>query len=462
MGRIRKWSAGDHGGVGRISVLQNMEKSDEAERLLKEIHSRVEPLMKEHKWYLPELCEFFPTNECLLGVNWNAGDKICIRLRPSYDKNSFLDMDDSLIPTMLHELTHNHRGPHDDEFFRFLEKLTDEYHDLRRKRYIAYAGNGQRLGSTGLRNGSINIREARVKRQQELERQKQVLGRGGRLGGSGPARPSPATIAKAAERRMRATKGCGGDDSHGHPGGADRAHQPPEIVAEVERAARESIFIDLTTDSDNSDVEVLPSDPKKAKSSGSSSSASPAPAARSSSSTASTSTLASVSTREKRGATRLRTTRDRNNDDEDSSASDLEIVSEKPATKVPIKGRLRPRPSPQARRSNASSSASKLRSTVSTPPKGGSRRPKSAAAAAAALPPSPKDWVCSKCTLMNDATTTQCEACSATLAPIRPLKASMALFAGDGWNCNQCLTINEHTYWSCSFCGVIKTSSARG
>lgn len=45
-----------------------------------------------------------------LGININRGQKICIRLRPANDPNSFLPLEEELIGTMLHELTHNHRG----------------------------------------------------------------------------------------------------------------------------------------------------------------------------------------------------------------------------------------------------------------------------------------------------------------------------------------------------------------
>lgn len=110
-------------------------------------------------------------------------------------------MEESLIPTMLHELTHNYRSPHDAEFFRFLEVLTDEFHTYRKQRFLAWSGIGQRVGA-GLRSGSVNVREARVKNQQEIARQQKLLGRGGRLGGSGPAMPSPATIAEVSERNQ--------------------------------------------------------------------------------------------------------------------------------------------------------------------------------------------------------------------------------------------------------------------
>lgn len=391
-----------------------MENPQKARELLTEIHLLVKPIMKKHGWYLEELCEFFPKNECLLGVNWNAGAKICIRLRPSHDKYSFLDMEESLIPTMLHELTHNHRGPHDAEFFRFLQVLTDEFHTYRKQRFLAWSGVGQRVGA-GLRPGSVNVREARVRHQQEIARQQKLLGRGGRLGGSGPATPSPAAIAEAAERRIRATKGCGGLGAHG---------QGPEVAAEVERAARESVYIDLTTESDDPDIEIVPNLGKKAKPR----TANPTTGKHDKIRRASTCAAA----------------------DAESSDSDIEIISEKPAAKKQVV-------QPKSRR--LAETASKRRNTPSAPQKARSPRQRSVTLA----PLSPKKWKCSRCNLVNDATTTTtCTACSASLAPIRPLKASQALFRGDAWNCHLCSMINEHNFWSCRSCGTIKLNSARG
>ncbi|GAA5861274.1 hypothetical protein JCM3774_002250 [Rhodotorula dairenensis] len=418
-----------------------MPNPEKAREILTEIHALVKPVMKAHKWYLPQLCEFFPRNECLLGVNWNAGDKICIRLRPSYDKNSFLSMEDSLIPTMLHELTHNYRGPHDDKFYKFLEGLTDEYYTWRRQRFLAFSDPGNVLGAGRPRGGPVSVREARVKHQQNMQALKNVLGRGGRLGGSGPAKLSPAAIAEAAERRIRrATTGCGGHGAN---------DQSPAIAAEVERAARASIYIDLTTesdDSDESDVEVVSGPVKKEHTA--SPSASPV-VGRSVSPADSEATLASTSKGQKRRHGRGP---DANFDGGESSDSDIEIVSEKPATtktKAPSMPRHRQGP----------------RQAVTPTPKA-RRRPVRVA------PPSPKKWACSDCTLINEATTTTCAACGASLAPIRPLKASLALFEGDGWVCpnprsdydptDKCGTINEHSKWMCSKCHFIKQESARG
>lgn len=175
--------------------------------------------MKLHGWYLPLLAEAFPQQKNLYGTpaispvvsagperlkaflpltgyNVNGGKEIHLRLRPPFDDKSFLPLEDSLIPTMLHELTHNHRGPHDEIFFSFLEKLTDELAAYQKHGFFGFAGRGQRLGA-GLRAplGGEDVRAARIKHLQRVERMRKLLEKGGRLGGEGPKRITSATIA---------------------------------------------------------------------------------------------------------------------------------------------------------------------------------------------------------------------------------------------------------------------------
>ena len=227
---------------------------------------------------------------------------------------------------------------------------------------------------------------------------------------------------QAAERRLRATKGCGGLGAHG---------QRPEVAAEVERAARESVYIDLTTESDDPDIEIVPKLTKKAKSRAANPRGSPSKSGK----------------QRKIGRASTRAA------DAELSGSDIEIISEKPAAKkqmVQSKSRRLTEPGLAA--------SKRRRNTPSTPQKARSPRQRSITLA----PPSPEKWTCSKCTLINAATTSKCAACSASLAAIRPLKASHALYEGDGWSCHLCSTINEHSYWSCRSCRSIKLSSARG
>ena len=47
------------------------------------------------------LCEFKPKNGRLLGVNWNRGAKICLRLRDAHNSSHLLPYE-SVLATMLH------------------------------------------------------------------------------------------------------------------------------------------------------------------------------------------------------------------------------------------------------------------------------------------------------------------------------------------------------------------------
>ena len=62
---------------------------------------------------------------CLLGYNENAGHAISLRLRTD-DLLAFRSYD-SIINTLLHELSHNLVGPHNDDFWRVFADLKKEY-----------------------------------------------------------------------------------------------------------------------------------------------------------------------------------------------------------------------------------------------------------------------------------------------------------------------------------------------
>lgn len=72
------------------------------------------------------------------------------------DPYSFLPMDDCLIGTMLHELTHNVRSPHDTLFYAQLDKLQDEYDKLRATGYDGegFYSEGRAMGALILESTS--------------------------------------------------------------------------------------------------------------------------------------------------------------------------------------------------------------------------------------------------------------------------------------------------------------------
>ena len=74
----------------------------EALKTLRKIASLVKPIMRQRGWKVGILTEFYPPEKNLLGLNWNRGQKICLRLRYPYDERQFLPLED-VVDTMLHE-----------------------------------------------------------------------------------------------------------------------------------------------------------------------------------------------------------------------------------------------------------------------------------------------------------------------------------------------------------------------
>ncbi|KAF9579648.1 hypothetical protein BGW38_004015, partial [Lunasporangiospora selenospora] len=113
--------------ISNITVLTSKRNHEEALCILQRVARMVRPVMKAHGWKIHTLAEFYPKH--LLGMNTNRGYKIQLCLRSHMDETTFLPWDD-ILGTMLHELTHNIRGPHDELFYKALDNLNDEYDRL--------------------------------------------------------------------------------------------------------------------------------------------------------------------------------------------------------------------------------------------------------------------------------------------------------------------------------------------
>lgn len=138
------------------------------------------------------MVEIYPKQQSLLGFNVNRGQKIALRLRHASSQHDFLDQE-SIIETMLHELAHNMRGPHDDVFFQHLDTLTQDWYELQRNSSHSLPGlgfltEGARLGGGNL----VTPTMARQKAAEMAERRKRLAelmedGAGRRLGGITPS-----------------------------------------------------------------------------------------------------------------------------------------------------------------------------------------------------------------------------------------------------------------------------------
>jgi hypothetical protein len=84
--------------------------------------------MADKKWSVGELIELTPFEASILGYNRNAGQLIALRLRTD-DLSGFRHYD-SVRKVLLHELTHNVWGDHDDNFHALNRQLNKDVVNL--------------------------------------------------------------------------------------------------------------------------------------------------------------------------------------------------------------------------------------------------------------------------------------------------------------------------------------------
>jgi DNA-dependent metalloprotease WSS1 len=194
---------------------QHRYRAPEALHTLRKIASLVKPVMRQRNWRVSVLCEFYPEEPNLLGLNINRGQKICIRLRYPGDERQFLPVED-VVDTMLHELCHNVHGPHDEHFHALWNQLRDEHEALVRKGYTGegFLSEGKKLGGSGY----LPMHEARRRARAAAEKRKALtVGSGQKLGGAPVMRGMDIrkVIADAAQRRITVTKGCASGTDQG-------------------------------------------------------------------------------------------------------------------------------------------------------------------------------------------------------------------------------------------------------
>ncbi|KAG7664197.1 uncharacterized protein J8A68_002260 [[Candida] subhashii] len=211
--------------IGRIGSLNRYPDKEYANSLLHDVAKLVAPIIHENNFKVGTLCEMFPNDPNLLGLNVNRGQKILLRLRYHSNDRSFYPMSD-IVGTFLHELTHNLYGAHDQKFYDFLDKLKKRFEEIQYGggANMNYRCEEERLGSKY--DAFSNAATIRDKRLKELSKPKykaevRVLGSGSSLG-PGKARPTNTgpidpvqkqrqlrlLMLEAAERRQRDSKWC--------------------------------------------------------------------------------------------------------------------------------------------------------------------------------------------------------------------------------------------------------------
>lgn len=196
--------------VSKVGALNRYPDMEAARELLMDALKLVAPVINAHKFKVGTLCEMFPKNPNLLGLNVNRGQKILVRLRYHSNDTQFYPIGD-IVGILLHELTHNVHGPHDNKFYTLLDQLKTEFDQSQYKSATAggYRCEEQRLGRSTLETRYMSLREKRLKAFADLPKLKQETRVLGGITTTLHKNADPKKLAlEAAERRLQDSKWC--------------------------------------------------------------------------------------------------------------------------------------------------------------------------------------------------------------------------------------------------------------
>ncbi|KAG0513222.1 hypothetical protein BDA96_10G083400 [Sorghum bicolor] len=230
---------GDLHKVWEVRALKTKPDAAAARATLDRVARQVQPIMRRHKWRVKVLSEFSPRNPRLLGLNVGGGVEVKLRLRRAGRDHDFIPYEE-VLDTMLHELCHNQRGPHDAQFYKLWDELRKECEELVSK---GITGTGQGFDGTGRRVGGFTVhppppslRQATLAAAQKRARNGALLPSGPRkLGGNSEIMSALSPVqaaAMAAERRMYDDLWCGSHDQSGIDDSDDVIilQEPPNLV----------------------------------------------------------------------------------------------------------------------------------------------------------------------------------------------------------------------------------------
>lgn len=202
---------GDSYGFGKVEVLPSLPQRERAQALLERLASDAGVLraMKKRGWRVGALREMLPEGRvgvdpvCVLGYNVGRGSEIRLRLRTD-DMRGFRGLPE-LMHVLAHELAHNVRDEHDNEFKEVMRQVEREMKD------VDWRGAGGRFVDDGV--------SARAQTTADVVRD---VGRGGegglgdsegrRLGGGGGV----SRLVEEAERRRDTGRRPGSPNENGN------------------------------------------------------------------------------------------------------------------------------------------------------------------------------------------------------------------------------------------------------
>ncbi|KAJ9669072.1 hypothetical protein H2201_000898 [Coniosporium apollinis] len=195
--------------------LAYLPRANEALHTLRKAASIVKPIMRMRGWKVGTLSEFFPEEPALMGLNVNQTQRILLRLRHPGDASQFMPFE-QVVDTLLHELSHIVRGPHDAIFHKLWNELRDEYQTLIARGYTGegFLGDGKKLGGR-----RVPLEEMQRQARAAAEKRRTLSkGSGQRLGGRSVrlGEDMRKVIADAVTRRNQmATTSCGAGTKEG-------------------------------------------------------------------------------------------------------------------------------------------------------------------------------------------------------------------------------------------------------
>lgn len=236
--------------IDHIGSLTRFPDKLEARMLLQQVAKLVAPIMHENSFKVGTLCEMYPKNGNLLGLNVNRGQKILLRLRYASNLMLFLPLGD-ILGTMLHELTHNVHGAHDVQFYNFLDKLRARLELLQAQALTSYICEEQKLGTIrGSATATVRSKRLAALKPTFKTERRRLGGSGGNIGntsGAVDASQLRQLRLQAAERRLQDSKWCG------------KSTDAEPDISEVE-------IVDLTNEDEDLTGLETPGNPPKAPS----------------------------------------------------------------------------------------------------------------------------------------------------------------------------------------------------
>lgn len=343
---------------------------------------------------------------------------------------------EQVVDTMLHELSHNVFGPHDEKFHALWNQLREEYEGLIRKGYTGegFLSEGKKLGGQRVpRHEARRIARIAAERRRTLS-----AGSGQKLGGA-PVRAGTDirdVIVNAIERRATITKGCGsgGEDDKESRAIADQAMRNGfRTKAEEDEANDQAIAQALW--------ELVQEDEKEKYGPDYIAPSATNPTGNGGGGTASNRSIPQTASRGKRPFSI-----------DVPAAAKKALSTTKPNPTRPLSRLVQEQPP------SAKSSSSTLSASSSVP-----------------APAREKLWECPVCTCHNPMTYLCCDACT-TERPeegfaivierpvLKPAPAAsnfktLSVEKPKTWTCHKCTTVMDNQWWTCSTCATVKLTS---